>query len=208
MNSHLIKTEYTDYIDVFKRIDELLESKKTVTVAIDGGSASGKTTLAGLLSEVYDCNVFHMDDFFLPSERKTPERLAEPGGNVDYERFAEEVAAGIQSGGSFSYRPFDCKTGSYKDAVTVVPKALNIIEGVYSLHPKLSKNYDLKLFLKADKDTQIARILNRSGEAMLNRFVNEWIPLEKIYFTALGIEQSCDFVLDTDRKESMELTSC
>jgi uridine kinase len=206
MNSHLIRAEYADYIDVFKRINALLERKKTITVAIDGGSASGKTTLAGLLSDLYDCNVFHMDDFFLPPERKTPKRLAEPGGTVDYERFAEEVAVGIQSGSGFSYRPYDCKTGSYKDAVTVVPKALNIIEGVYCLHPALSNLYDFRLFLKADKDTQIARILNRSGETMLNRFENEWIPLENIYFEKLGIEQSCDFVLDTDRKETNRIT--
>lgn len=196
MNNLVTKT--TDYIDVFKRIDALLESRKTAVVAIDGGSASGKTTLAGMLSESYDCNVFHMDDFFLPQERKTPERLAKPGGNVDYERFSEEVIAGFESGSDFSYCPFDCKTGRYKDAVTVKPKPLTIVEGVYSLHPKLTRIYNLKLFLKTNENTQISRILKRSGEIMLKRFVNEWIPLEKTYFEALDIEQGCDLVFSTD----------
>ena len=32
-----------------------------------------------------------MDDFFLPMELRTAERLEEPGGNVHYERFSAEV---------------------------------------------------------------------------------------------------------------------
>ena len=200
MKNLVIKTAYIEYIDVFRHIDALLEEKRIVTVAIDGGSASGKTTLAGLLAEIYDCNVFHMDDFFLPQERKTPERLSEPGGNVDYERFADEVSSRLEIGSGFSYRPYDCKTGRYKDAVLVSPKALSIVEGVYCLHPALGDIYDLKLFLKTDEDTQLTRIRQRSGEAMLKRFVTEWIPLENIYFEALDIEQSCDLIFDTGRQ--------
>lgn len=200
MKNLVIKAAYTEYIDVFRHIDALLEEKRIVTVAIDGGSASGKTTLAGLLAEIYDCNVFHMDDFFLPQERKTPERLSEPGGNVDYERFADEVSSRLEIGSGFSYRPYDCKTGRYKDAVLVSFKALNIVEGVYCLHPALGDIYDLKLFLKTDEDTQLTRIRQRSGEAMLKRFVTEWIPLENIYFEALDIEQSCDLIFDTGRQ--------
>ena len=47
------------------RLDLLLEQKAFVIVAIDGKCTSGKTTLASKLAEIYDCNVFHMDDFFL-----------------------------------------------------------------------------------------------------------------------------------------------
>ena len=50
---------------VIKQIDDLLTQKDAVIVAIDGKCTSGKTTLASKLAELYDCNVFHMDDFFL-----------------------------------------------------------------------------------------------------------------------------------------------
>lgn len=193
----VIKTAYAVFLEVFSLIDALCERSETVTLAIDGGSGSGKTALAKRLSEVYNCNVFHMDDFFLPPNRKTPDRLAEPGGNVDYERFADEVANGLGSGGAFSYRPYDCQKNGFKEAVTASPKALNIVEGVYSLHPSLAHLYDLKLFLKTDAQTQISRIRQRSGDAMLTRFIKEWIPLEAAYFEKLGIEQSCDLVIDT-----------
>ncbi len=193
----VIKSAYAEFIDAISRIDALLESGQPVTVAIDGNSGSGKSTLAALLAEVYSCNVFHMDDFFLPQERKTPERLSELGGNVDYERLANEVVTGLKSGGAFSYRPYNCKTGLLKDAVTVSPKALTVVEGVYSLHPSIAELYDLKLFLKTDANTQTARIRQRSGEAMLQRFISEWIPLENVYFEKLNIEQSCDLMFNT-----------
>ena len=47
------------------RIDRLMAERERVLVAIDGGSASGKTTLGALLQSIYACPVFHMDDFLL-----------------------------------------------------------------------------------------------------------------------------------------------
>ena len=75
------------------QIDNILEKHLTqpVLVAIDGMSASGKSTLGNLLKEKYQCNLFHMDDFFLRPEQRTKERLSEAGGNVDYKRFQEEI---------------------------------------------------------------------------------------------------------------------
>ena len=107
-----------------KRIDELLAQKDMVIVAIDGKCTSGKTTLAGKLAEMYDCNVFHMDDFFLRPEKRTPERYAEVGGNVDYERFKEEVLVPLKAGKPFSYRPFDCSTFTLSAPVTVDRKSV------------------------------------------------------------------------------------
>ena len=75
---------------LFEEIEKRLE-KGPLTLVIDGPSASGKTTLSGMFREKYDCTVFHMDDFFLRPEQRTPERYAEIGGNIDRERFLEDV---------------------------------------------------------------------------------------------------------------------
>ena len=93
-----------------KQIESLLEERNFVLIAIDGKCTSGKTTLADKLAEIYECNVFHMDDFFLHPEQRTPERFSQIGGNVDYERFQEEVLLPLKSGKAFYYRPFDCST--------------------------------------------------------------------------------------------------
>ena len=166
------------------QIDALLEEKELVIVAIDGKCTSGKTTLASKLAEIYDCNVFHMDDFFLRPEQRTPERFAEVGGNVDYERFLEEVLLPLKSSKTFSYRPFDCSTFTLSDPVIVTPKRLNIIEGTYSHHPYFGNPYDLKILLTIDEETQRRRILDRP-EFLHKRFFEEWIPMENRYFDAL-----------------------
>ena len=166
------------------QINMLLEEKNFVIVAIDGKCTSGKTTLASKLAESYDCNVFHMDDFFLRPEQRTPERFAEVGGNVDYERFHEEVLLPLKSGKAFSYRPFDCSTFTLSDHVIVTPKRLNIIEGTYSHHPYFGNPYDLKILLTIDEETQRRRILDRP-EFLHKRFFEEWIPMENRYFDAL-----------------------
>ena len=167
-----------------KKIDELLTQKDMVIVGIDGKCTSGKTTLATKLAEIYDCNVFHMDDFFLRPEQRTPERFAEVGGNVDYERFKEEILIPLQDGKQFSYRPFDCNTFTLADPVTVMPKQLNIIEGTYSHHPYFGNSYDLKVMLTVTPELQRERILQRPA-FLHQRFFEQWIPMENRYFESL-----------------------
>lgn len=66
---------------VVKRINQLLEEKdEYILVAIDGKCAAGKTTLGYYLKELYKCNLFHMDDFFLQMQQRTVERFNEVGG--------------------------------------------------------------------------------------------------------------------------------
>ena len=168
---------------VIKKIDALLKEKDFVIVAIDGKCTSGKTTLASELAQVYDCNVFHMDDFFLRPVQRTPERFAQVGGNVDYERFHEEVLLPLRSGKAFSYRPFDCGSFTLAESVAVTPKKLNIVEGTYSHHPYFGDPYDLKILLTVDEETQRQRILKRPA-FLHKRFFEEWIPMENRYFDA------------------------
>ena len=44
---------------------------------------------------------------------------------------------------------------------------------------------------------QRRRILARSGEKMLARFEQEWIPLEERYFSGCAVPQACGVQLDT-----------
>lgn len=173
---------------------EVLERRGRVVLAIDGSCASGKTTLAAALAADWDCNVFHMDDFFLRPEQRTAERLAQVGGNVDYERFREEVLAPLKAGQAFSYRPYHCKTGTLGASVVVEPKPINIVEGTYSQHPYFGDAYDLRLVLTVSETVRTQRILNRP-EHLHRRFFEEWIPKEQAYFAAFAIEDKCDLLM-------------
>ncbi len=180
---------------VKSRIDLLLEQKERIIVAIDGNCAAGKTTLAARLAESFDCNVFHMDDFFLRPSQRTPERYAEIGGNVDYERFRQEVLLPLIAGQALSYRPFDCATMELSDPVAFTPKKLNIIEGSYSLHPYFEDPYDLRVFLRITPELQRARILQRPA-FLHQRFFEEWIPMEQRYFEGFEIPAKCHLCIE------------
>ena len=192
----IISASYCRLSGVFSAIDRCLEQKGSIRIAIDGNSGAGKSVLASLLQKIYEGNLFHMDDFFLQARQRTAARYAETGGNIDYERFRDEVLAGLDSGRGFSYRRFDCREMALKDTISVEPRAVNIVEGVYSLHPMIDSGYDLKLFLTLTESGQQERILRRNGPVMLERFIQEWIPLENKYFAELSIREKCDMVIN------------
>jgi len=181
------------------RIDALLEQKDFVVVAIDGSCTAGKTTLAGRLATKYDCCLIHMDDFFLRPEQRTPERLAQPGGNVDYERFREEVLENLRPGKAFSYRPYDCSTGTLKAPVQVQPKKLTVVEGSYCQHPYFGDAYDLRICLQISEQLRVERIRKRPA-FLHRRFFEEWIPMEQRYFKAFAIGEKSDLSLDLNEE--------
>lgn len=185
------------YAKLFHKLDNL-DKSKPYTIAIDGGSASGKSTLSQLISQRYDCNVFHMDDFFLRLEQRTEERLKTPGGNVDLERFIEEVASPLKSALPITYRKFRCKTMELSSPINVAFKNLVVIEGAYSMHEKLSDLYDFSVFLDISKDLQKERILKRNDPESAQMFFDRWIPLEQYYFREMNVKSRCDMVISID----------
>ena len=187
----LIGAQYVPFLPVFAALDRKLAAGPVV-FAIEGGSAGGKTTLSRLLQQLYDCTVFHMDDFFLRPEQRTPERYAEPGGNIDRERFLEEVLQPMAKKQQVSYRPFDCSTFTLLPPEIVVCKKLTVIEGAYCMHPELAGYYDLTLFLETSPELQAKRIQKRNAPEMAQRFFTQWIPLEHRYFDAFHVKARCD----------------
>ena len=80
-----------------------IKQRSTLVLAIDGRCAAGKTTLAARLAELCDCNVIHMDHFFLPWKQNTMEHSQQAGENMDYVRFCEEILIPLHEGRKFSY---------------------------------------------------------------------------------------------------------
>ena len=164
-------------------------------VVFDGPCGSGKTTLAGRLAELLNCTPIPMDDFFLLPDMRTPERLAQPSGNVHRERFLAEVLTSLP--GEVHWQRFDCGTGSM--IPRCIPEgAVTVIEGSYSHHPAFADDYKrlqaLRIFVEVQADEQLRRIAKRDPE-MLSMFQSRWIPLEKNYFEAYDIRGGADLVI-------------
>ncbi len=190
----VIDNRYVPFLPLFARLDEMLK-KGSAILAVEGGSASGKTTLSEMLKEIYGCAVFHMDDFFLRPEQRTPERYAEAGGNIDRERFLEEVLIPLSRNEPVNYRRFDCASMKICSPIKICPEKLTVIEGAYSMHPLLANYYDISVFLDVLPELQRKRISVRNSPQVAQRFHSEWIPLEREYFSKLQVKQRCSMTV-------------
>ena len=174
-------------------IRQLLEERQNtdapILVAIDGNCGSGKTTLGEYLAQLFDCNLFHMDDFYLRVEQRTPERLEEVGGNVDYERFLATVLKPLQEKRSVVYQPFSCQSMSLMESREIPYKELNLIEGSYSMHPYFRNPYDLRIFLYISPERQMENIRRRNGVEKAKEFEKKWVPKEEAYFEKFQVRE-------------------
>jgi len=154
-------------------------------IAIDGRAASGKTTFANRFVNCFFGNkpiIIRMDDFFLPSELRTPGRP-----NIHHERFAEEVLPYIRSGKAFEYRKFDCRIMDYSGMIKIESHPWRIVEGVYSHHPIHGEYADIRVFLEIDLAEQRTRIKKRNSPEIAADYFSKWIPMEETYFEALSL---------------------
>lgn len=165
-------------------------------IAIDGRSGAGKTTLANRLAESLGAGVIHMDDFFLPEHLRTDQRLSQPGGNVHYERFKEEVLPYLNHKEAFSYVPFNCKTMDYGKPCLVKASPWRIVEGAYSCHPYFGDYMDIRVFCHIEPEEQDKRILLRNGAEGLKAFKSRWIPMEENYLKTYEIQRKADFIFE------------
>ncbi|MBQ6824434.1 MAG: hypothetical protein IJP27_07260 [Clostridia bacterium] len=170
-------------------------TKNPCIIAIDGRAASGKSTVGQQLRQILEGSLLHMDDFFLPPALRTVERLKENGGNVHYERFAEEVLPFLAGDVPFSYRIFDCSKMDFNGERRVEPKQFRIVEGSYSHHPAFGNYADITVFSSLEPEEQQERILRRDGEELLRRFQECWIPWEEQYFAACRIAESASIII-------------
>ena len=181
-------TKHAQILPLLSAIDKYCERNLVCFVAIDGDACSGKTTVATQLQEYYpDSYVIHCDDFFLPPERKTEQRMSEVGGNVDYERL-EETLSQAKLNLPFEYQKYNCSSNAYQ-RVAVQPKRVVIVEGTYSLRQNLKDFFDVKCRLTINKDTQQKRLLQRNPQLM-TQFNTVWLPQEAKYFSQNDFEDA------------------
>ena len=159
----------------------------------------GTSTLADALAALYHTQPIRRVDFFLPPAMRTEQRLTQPGGNVHYERFREEVLAGLMRGGDVAYRRYDCQSGAWLDRVHRAAP-VTVIEGSYSHHPAFAEAYGaldaLRIFVHTAEEERMERLRAREGERFFT-FETRWIPLEKSYLEAYDIKSGADIALES-----------
>lgn len=186
--------------NLLSQINDIVEkckiSGKRAVLAIDGMSASGKTTLAEELAEQFSGSVIHTDDFHLPFELRTEERRAQPGGNLDYERFAREVLPYLNQKTEITYGRFSCREGKIVETVNIGADCpLVIVEGAYSMRPEFRKAYDLSICMLISEELQRERLIAREGRERYANFEKLWVPLENRYIEYYKVPEICDKII-------------
>ncbi|MBE5777999.1 MAG: hypothetical protein E7331_01560 [Clostridiales bacterium] len=186
----VVLSDFAVLLPLIARVEAKMRREGKALVIMDGPCGSGKTTLAGLLSQVFGAApILPMDHFFLPPEMRTPQRLSQPGGNIHYERILSETMQPLIGGEAFDYLRFCCSDFTMEKCH--IPAApLRIVEGSYSLHPQFQAGWEkagaITAYIEVDDAEQLSRIAARNPE-MLDMFKSRWIPLEKKYRKAYDI---------------------
>ncbi len=188
--------EYEHSFDYFLRLIKGHKYTIPLVIAFDGRSSSGKTSLAERLKNELNIPVIHTDDFFRPKDKNGNLCISEYDGNFDLERFKNEVVDFVKAKVSFKYGVFDCKSGRIEQYIDVPVSNCYIIEGAYSLDPKLGKYADISVFFDIAPDLQKRRIIHRNGEKEYEKFLKIWLPAEERYFEHYNIYSSCDIIID------------
>lgn len=191
----ILRDEYAIYFPVLYQVEKCLARSDYAVIAIDGPCGSGKSSLAALLSALFPSRLLHMDDYYLPLERRAPGWEHTPCGNMDLERFRRQALLPAADHMPIDCQPYSCQRGRLLPSEALPAAPLTIVEGSYSHHPLLAPHYDLKIYLHCDPQEQLSR-LGRRESTRLDAYLRRWIPLEQAYYRAFDIPARCDLALD------------
>ncbi len=156
-----------------------------LVIGIAGGSGSGKTTVVRALTEQLNEKVvvlpqdsYYKDSSHLPLEERQKVNFDHPS-SIDFQLLAEQLAQ-LKEGKTIEQPVYSYLTCSRSktETVTVTPAEVIIIEGILIFTcPELREQMDIKIFVDADDDDRLMRILvrdieerGRDMEAVMSRY--------------------------------------
>ncbi len=138
-------------------------------VGIAGGTGSGKTTVVNRIVEclpqakvaIIPQDSYYKDSSHLPLEERQEINFDHPS-SIEFELLVDHVKR-LKNG-----EPVEQPIYSYltctraEETVSIAPKQVVIIEGILILsHPDLRDLMDIKIFVDADADDRLARVIFR-----------------------------------------------
>ena len=198
-----------------------VEAPHPVRVAVDGITASGKSTLAReLTSSVAAAGrpVIHlsMDGFHQPRERRHRRgRLSARGyydDAYDFAGFTRHVLIPLGPGGDLRYRAriidLDTDRRIDEDARTAPADAVVIVDGSFLQRPELAVHWDQTVFVNTSFPTARARGLARDADRLGGpepaglAFDQRYHAAARLYLDAVHPDERATVVVDNDDLDS------
>ena len=194
-----------------------LQRSHPLRVAIDGIDASGKTTLADQLALViaqHERPVIRasIDGFHRPRSQRYQRGPDSPIGyyedSFDYAALQLVLLNPLGPRGSRRYRRavFDVRND-----VLLIPEeeaapsnAILLFDGVFLLRPELHALWDYCIFVQVDFEVALQRAMIRdqelfgSSEAVRTRYLQRYIPGQRLYFQAVNPQKQADVIVENN----------
>ena len=163
-----------------------------IIIGIAGGTGSGKTTVVKRIIEslsadeaaVLPLDSYYKDSSMVPVEERQNINFDHPNA-FDWELLSKHIAM-LRKGQTIEQPVYSYLTCTrQKETVHVEPRKVVIIEGILALSDrKLCKQMDLRIFVDADPDERLIRVIQRdvlergrTAEAVMERYVKVLKPM-------------------------------
>lgn len=185
------------YDELLKQIEQLLQEKQRVIVAISGYGGAGKTHLSERLAKhlnISDKQVLHMDFLHTPPEESQNSQDVFSGH--DWGKIYK-ILDEYKSGKRLQYESMGL-WGHVHKFDEPAPKVL-ILEGVRALRKEAIPYYDLSVWIDASADyaTERGKMRDREmgqDEKHIKRWDEEWTPKNDEYFRQVQPDKLANFI--------------
>lgn len=140
-----------------------------LVIGIAGGTGSGKTTVVRKLFEqlpenkvaIISQDSYYKDNSHIPPEERQKINFDHPN-SIEFELLREHIKQ-LKNGEKIEEPTYSYLTCTrQKETNTVEPKDVLIVEGILILtDKKLRELFDIKIFVYADDDDRLGRVINR-----------------------------------------------
>jgi uridine kinase len=160
-------------------------------VTIDGPAGSGKTTLANEIAIEFakskvEVSVVHLDELY--------EGWDNALDSVLFERIEAWVLAPLRNGLGPKHLKYDWHLDKYTTWSELPASPIVIIEGVGSGHSSLREQVSQAIWVEADENLLLDRVVQRDGEGVRDEMLI-WKAREQAYFELHEVKQSAQIHL-------------
>lgn len=153
-------------------------------VTIDGPAGSGKTTLAANLASNFEqASVIHLDELYEGWDKSLDQVL--------FERIQAWILKPLENGLPPKHLRYDWGKMAFTSWHEVSYSPVVIIEGVGSGHSSLRPYVSQAIWIEADEDLLLERVVTRDGESVRGEML-KWQAREKAYFELHAVKNCAD----------------